>query len=206
MKIVNHSVEIMDRLDQDAILKKLEKCGRVCYKSEDKATDESAEKFIRSIIHRGHESVLEHVSITVKFITDRAIANELTRHRIASYSQESTRYVKYKDDIEFIMPVEIKESFKAGVMKSIYWKRSVGESESYYRKLIEIGEKPENARATLPLSTKTELVMTADVREWRHVIKLRISSAAHPDMRYIMGMVLDEFLVGLPVLFDDIRQ
>ncbi|MZQ97194.1 MAG: FAD-dependent thymidylate synthase [Acidaminobacter sp.] len=199
MKIVRPSVEIIDNIDKDAILKKLEICGRVCYKSEGNIKDDSAEKFVKSIIRRGHESVLEHVSITVRIITDRAIANELTRHRIASYSQESTRYVKY-DDIEVIAPVDLDDvSFKA-------WKEKCENDQWIYKLLLGYGEKPENARAVLPLSLKTELIMTANIREWRHVIKLRSSLAAHPDMRILMNMLYEEFIDKLPpVLFDYVK-
>lgn len=197
MKIIKPSVEIIDELNQDAILKKIEMCARVCYKSEDKATDESAEKFIRSIIKRGHESVLEHVSFTVRFVVDRAIANEIVRHRLTSPSQESTRYIRY-DSIGFVKPIELKQD-------SI-WKDACESSERFYSMLIQSGEKPETARSVLLHGTKTELILTSNAREWRHVIKLRTSPAAHTDMRHIMNKLLDELLVELPVLFDDIRS
>lgn len=198
MRIVEPSVEIIDELNQDAILRKLELCGRVCYKSEDRITEDSAERFIRSIINRGHESVLEHVSFTVRFVTDRAIANELTRHRLASFSQESTRYVKY-NDIEVIKPIEF-----ADESEEQRWFDSCDNDEFIYSLLIGYGTKPENARAVLPLCTKTELVMTANIREWRHILKLRLSRAAHPDMRYLMGLLSDQLIQSLPVLFEDV--
>ena len=199
MRIVEPSVEIIDELNQDAILRKLELCGRVCYKSEDRITEDSAEKFIRSIIKRGHESVLEHVSFTVRFVTDRAIANELTRHRLVSFSQESTRYVKY-NDIEFIMPIE----FEKNRLLANYFKMSLYEFEKTYVMLTMGGAKPENARAVLPLCTKTELIMTANIREWRHILKLRLSPAAHPDMRHLMILLFNQLVESLPVLFEDV--
>ena len=107
MKVRNQYFEILDRLNGKGILKKIEKCGRVCYKSENKIGDGTAEKFVGNIIKRGHESVLEHVSFSVRFVTDRAVTHELVRHRLASFSQESQRYVAYDGDMEFIRQVDM---------------------------------------------------------------------------------------------------
>lgn len=196
MKTVKQSVEIMDLIDGESILKKIEVCGRICYKSKVKDF-ETTKNFIKSLIKAGHESVLEHVSITVKFITDRAIANEIVRHRIASYSQESSRYCDYSNEIEFIEP-----SFKNEV--SDIWKKTCEDIEKSYD-CIARNEGIGIARSILPLSTKTELIMTANLREWRHFLKLRCSSKAHPQMRELTYQLKDKLQI-IPIIFDDLGK
>ena len=204
---MKQSVEIMDKLDGTAILKKLEMAGRVCYKSEDRIGEGTAEKFIKAIIDRGHESVLEHVSITVKFIVDRGVSHQLVRHRIASYSQESTRYCNYSNDkfgneLTFIKPCFFEEGSKGYEI----WKKSMQNIENEYMELIEVGAKPQEARSILPNSIKTEIVMTMNLREWRHFFLLRCDKAAHPQMREVAYMILDIFKEKLPLLFDNIVE
>ena len=205
MKIINSSVEILSNVDGKEMLKKIEQCGRTCYKSEDKITDSSAEKFVQNIIDRGHESVLEHVSISVKVICDRAISHEIVRHRLASYSQESTRYCNYGKDkfnqeITVILPV----MFDMNAPAYNIWKRSCENAETAYFDLLNEGYKPEDARSVLPNSLKTELVMTANLREWRHFLRMRLSPAAHPQMVEIAYRILMEFHEKVPVVFEDI--
>jgi thymidylate synthase (FAD) len=197
MKIISQSHEIMDNLDGKEILKKIELCGRVCYKSEDKITDNSAEKFVANIIKRGHESVLEHVSFTVRFITDRSVTHELVRHRLCAYSQESQRYVKYHN-MEFIMPVGMTED------ELTDWRYAMDSAESRYLSLLAANLSPQMARAVLPNSTKTEIVVSANIREWRHILKLRTSPAAHPQIRSLMCGLLAELKAKVPGVFDDI--
>lgn len=200
MKIIPASYEIMDELNYDNILEKLEKCGRVCYKSEDKITQGSSEKFIRGILKRGHEAVIEHFSFSVRFIVDRGISHEIVRHRLASFCQESTRYVNYgndKNELTFIKPYGMDDS------KEI-WKYAMQECEDCYLDLIASGASPQWARSVLPNSTKTELIMTANLREWRHFLKLRTSPAAHPQIREVASPLLNELKEKLPVLFEDI--
>jgi thymidylate synthase (FAD) len=211
MKIIKSSVEILDDLNPGEILKKLELCGRVCYKSEDKITDESAVKFISNIIKRGHESVLEHVSFSVRFICDRGVTHEMVRHRIASYSQESTRYCNYaKGDFNSEITVILPSFFDTGMGTAsnslVYdeWKYACISAERHYFKLLEMGATPEQARTVLPNSLKTEIIMTANIREWRHFLKLRTSKAAHPQIREVAKLLLDELTLKLPGLFDDI--
>ena len=182
------------------MLQHIENCGRTCYKSHDKITDGSAERFIGMLIRRGHESVLEHGSITVKLITNRAIANELVRHRIASYSQESTRYCTYRNEVAFIKP-EFKNKAAEGI-----WLNHCRHSEWDYKLMLENGEAPETARDILPLCLATEIVVTANIREWRNILKQRTAAAAHPQIRELMGKVLDLFLKDYAVLFSDIRE
>lgn len=212
MKIVNAGYEFITPIDGNVILKRIEQAGRVCYKSEDKITDESAIKFAQNIIARKHEAVLEHCSFTVKFIVDRGVSHEIVRHRVASYCQESTRYCNYSKDkfgneIAVIKPCfwrEDEEENKEYVKLAI-WKRSMAEAESAYFELLRIGATPQEARAVLPNSLKTEVVMTANIREWRHFLKLRTSSAAHPQMREVAIPLLKELQEKIPVLFDDIE-
>ena len=205
MRIVNAGYEIMDNLDGAAILEKIERGGRVCYKSEDKITSDSAEKFVRSIIKRGHESVLEHVSFTVRFIVDRGVSHELVRHRIASFSQESTRYCNYSKDkfgneLTFIKPC----FWEKGSLEYQKWEQAMQMIEDTYNEMIAMGAKPQEARSILPNSLKTELIVTMDLREWRHFFRLRTAERAHPQMREVASMLLEEMKGKIDVLFDDL--
>lgn len=196
MKIVEQSAELIDDVDGAAILKKIERCGRVCYQSQPK--EDSAENFVRMLIKRGHESVLEHESLTFRIVTSRGIMSELTRHRIASFSVESTRYVKY-DELTVIKPVGLTP------VGEYLWKSETEFIEKSYRLLIRNGERPEVARDVLPQCTKSELYMTANLREWRHILKLRLSKAAHPAMRELAGMIYDIIKEKVPVIVEDIE-
>ena len=196
----------MDDIDGAKILQKLERCGRVCYKSEDKITEGSAEKFIGMILKSGHESVLEHEKLTVKFICDRGVTHEIVRHRIASYSQESTRYCNYSKDkfgneLTFIRPCFWADDSDEYAV----WKQAMEEIEKTYVKLISLGAKPEEARSILPNSLKTEIVCTMNLREWRHFFRLRTAERAHPQIREISVALLDELKKRIPVIFDDIN-
>lgn len=202
MKIISPDFAFVDSINGNAILKKLEAAGRTCYKSENKMTEDSAANFVRNLIKRGHESVLEHVTITVRIITDRGISHEIVRHRLASYSQESTRYCNYKDkEIEFVLPYDIDPETKI----FDYWKLSCQASETDYKVLIAEGVAPQTARSVLPNCLKTELVMTCNLREWRHFFKMRCAPGAHPDMKYLATIMLHEFQEKIPVVFDDIE-
>lgn len=205
MRVINASVEFYEPVDGQAILKHIEKCGRVCYKSEDKIQEESAEKFVAGIIKRGHEAVLEHKSFTVKFTCDRGVSHEIVRHRLAAYCQESTRYCNYSNDkfgneITVIRPCFFKDS---GEEKR--WLEAMNVAEDLYFDLLDYGESPQEARAVLPNSLKTEVVMTANLREWRHFFKLRCSPAAHPQMREVAIKLLHLCQAEIPVIFDDIQ-
>lgn len=199
MKIVNASFSIETPIDGEQMLKSIEKAGRTCYKSEDRITDESAEAFVRKLIERGHESVLEHESITVRFICDRGISHEIVRHRLASYSQESQRYVRY-GDIEFINP------HMPNAKAHEAWHESCERAEETYKELLSHGVQPQQARSVLPNSTKTEIIMTANLREWRHFLKLRTAKAAHPQMRALTAPLLKKLKEWIPVVFDDIKE
>jgi thymidylate synthase (FAD) len=194
------------------ILKKLESAGRTCYKSEDKITDESCEQFIKIILDKNHESVLEHCSLTTRIVTDRGVSHELVRHRIASYSQESTRYANYSKDkfgneCTFILPVWFYSDFDrafnvdAGVLYSI-WEEACIASERYYMLLLEREHTPQQARTVLNNSLKTEIVVTMNLRSWKHFFQLRCSKAAHPQMRELALSMLEEFYKLLPPVFE----
>lgn len=205
MKIVIPKVEILDTVD-NSILKKIEMCGRVCYKSEDKITEDSAKAFVKSIIGRGHESVLEHVNVTCKFTCDRGVSHELVRHRIASYSQESTRYCNYSHDrfdgeIKVVRPFRF-EAWNPEQQRE--WERAMKDAENRYFGLLKEGATPEQARSVLPNSLKTEVIVTANIRSWRHFLRLRTSASAHPDIRSLANMLLMMFKSRVEVLFDDI--
>lgn len=315
MKVILPSVEILPYLDGKEILKHLEKCGRVCYKSEDKISDISSEKFLQGIIKRGHEAVLEHASfifkvsynvykdiidkvnfvesyyfkkmylrftdsdgyiisgnvrawrdffrfagvpfymndfvetnsilfpefknnsqfsfkegkwsvrqisvndlvsdcqrlvhedVSVRFVCDRGISHEIVRHRDASYCQESTRYCNYMkekfgNEITVIQPC----FFEKDSREYFIWERNMECCEKSYFDLLDCGCSPQQARCVLPNSLKTEIIMTANIREWRHFLELRCSKAAHPQMIEVACKVLTEFHLSIPVLFDDIWE
>jgi len=206
MKIIKPSARIVSSVDGDAILKRIEEYGRVCYKSEDRITEDSAKRFVENLIKRGHESVLEHVSVTVKFVCDRGVSHEIVRHRLASYSQESTRFCNYsKDDFGSEITVIEPCFLVPGTAGYDMWYRACLVAEQMYFKMLDWGCTPEESRAVLPNSLKTELVMTANLREWRHFFKLRTSKAAHPQMRELTVPLLGEFKEKIPVVFDDIK-
>lgn len=202
MNIIQPSATIIDDLDGQAILKKIENAARTCYQSFDKAGKGTAEKLIASCIKRGHESIMEHVSVSVWFITDRAIHNELVRHRITSVSCESTRYCKYENGIAVISPLFQNDSFG---IKNYYWEKAMKQSEESYCQMIARGATPQEARAVLPMSLKCEYVVTANLREWRYIFRLRCNSASHPEMQRIMIPLMGDFKERIPVVFDDIE-
>lgn len=205
MKVEKASFEIIDTVRPSEILINIEKFGRVCYKSESNITTDSAEPFITKIIESGHESVIEHEKISVKIICDRGVSHEIVRHRIASYSQESTRYCNYSKDkfgneLTFIKPVFWSEDSQ----QYNIWCDSMKNIENAYMHLISLGVPPEQARTVLPNSLKTEIVVTMNLREWRHFFKLRTSKRAHPQMREISIPMLQKFKDLLPCVFNDI--
>ena len=210
MNIIDASYEILSELDKNKIYKQIELAARTCYKSEDKIADGSAEKLIKALIKNKHEAMLEHWSISVKFICDRAIANEIVRHRLASFAQESTRYCLYTNDkfdnqVTFIKPIQ----FKYDTPEYYTWKCFCLNAEQAYKDLIEKGATAEEARIVLPLCTKTEIVMTANFREWRHFLNLRAADAtgkAHIQIKELAVPLLMKLHDKLPELFEDIFQ
>ena len=205
MKIIKPNFEILDKLNGEEILKKIEQAGRVCYKSECKIQVGSARKFVESIIKKGHESVLEHEKVSVRIICDRGVSHEIVRCRIASYSQESTRYCNYSDD-RFDKEISVVEPlfFEPGSKAWMYWVKACQMSENMYFSLLDEGCSPQQARSVLPNSVKRELVMTMNLREWRHFFRIRTSKAAHAQMREITIPLLQTMKEKIPVIFDDI--
>lgn len=210
MRIIEPSYEILTEISEGGIneLQHIEKIGRVCYKSEDKITEDgkSAKKFVKMLIERGHEAMIEHSSLSVKFTVDRGVSHELVRHRIASFAQESTRYCNYSKDkfgkeITVIRPL----FFEEGSDKDVAWTDSMVSAEHMYFELLDLGATPQEARSVLPNSTKTEITITANYREWRNFFKLRTAKAAHPQMQEVTRPLLKELKSKLPIIFDDIK-
>ena len=190
----------------------LERIGRVCYKSEDRITEDSATKFIKSIVARNHLSVIEHCVVTIRFITNRGVSHELVRHRIASFSQESTRFCNYnkQNHLEFIIPhwLDVKEGVfnyndltPGSLAPEQIFLYGLLMAEEAYNSLIVGGKKPEDARDILPIDVKTEIVVTANLREWLLICNLRTAKTAHPNMRQVMSMVLDTLQSKYPEIF-----
>jgi len=190
-----------------ALLRLIERAARTCYKSECKITAESAGEFVRKISQvKKHVSVIEHASITVRFICDRGVTHEIVRHRIAAYSQESTRYCNYgKDQFGKEITVIRPPFWSECDHRYQFWLTACQAAEVAYFAMLDYGATPQEARSVLPNSLKTEIVMTANLREWRHVMQLRCSEAAHPQMRQLMLPLLLDFKASLPEIFDDIH-
>lgn len=205
MKIVMPEFEILSPLEPKAMLARIERAGRTCYRSEGRITPDSASAFVRGIIKSGHHSVIEHESLSVRLVCDRGVTHELVRHRLAAFSQESTRYVNYGRGPEGRGLVLVKPLFfEEGTEKYDLWLKAMEAAEKAYLELIEAGASAQEARTVLPNSLKTEIVMTANLREWRHVLAIRCAPASHPQMREIMKMLLDKFKELLPDIFGDI--
>lgn len=208
MKIVKAGYEIITPINGKVILERIEQVARTCYKSENKIAEGSEEKMVAALIKRGHEAMLEHCSFTVKFIVDRGISHELVRHRLASFAQESTRYCNYSKDgfggeITVISPCFL----TPGTDGYELWYQGCYDAEKAYFGMLNWGCTPQEARAVLPNSLKTEVCMTADLREWRHFFKLRAADAtgtAHPQMKEVTVPLLKELKQLIPIVFDDI--
>lgn len=209
MKIVKASSELVLNIEPQEMLDNIERCARVCYKSDIARKGHDQKHFIKQLINSGHESVLEHATFSVKFIVDRGVSHELVRHRIASYSQESTRYCnysneKFNNEITVIKPC----FFNEGTDQYSTWKYACECSEKAYMILIANGAKPEEARTVLPNSLKTEIIMTTNVREWRHFLLLRaqgITGKPHSQMLEVTTQLLDTLHMTMPILFEDIH-
>ncbi len=213
MRIVKPEVIVEDKVDGMQILRNLERYGRVCYKSENRITDDSAKEFIKHAIEIGHHSIIEHERITVRIICDRGVTHEIVRHRVASYSQESTRYCNYGKDkfgneIAVIDPCfwPDRETLDSDdYAKYRAWELAMREAEGRYMELLSYGATPQEARSVLPNSLKTEIIVTFNIREWRHFFKLRGSKAVHPQMREIVKMAWEKLSALVPVVFDDCK-
>lgn len=205
MKEEKSQVIIEDNFDGIEMLKSLERKGRICYKSEHKITENSYIDFLRSIITRGHESVLEHEKISVRVICDRGVSHQIVRHRLGSYSQESTRYCNYSND-QFGQQITVIKPTYLNEQQYLIWKQAMQSAENCYFQLLELGSSPQEARTVLPTSLKTEIVITYNLREWRHFLKVRTLKVAHPQMREIALNILNELKQRIPIIFDDIME
>lgn len=208
MQAIKPYTQIYKDFDGQKVLQKIEAAARTCYKSEGKIQEGSAAKLVAGLIKSGHEAMLEHASVTVKFVVDRGISHELVRHRLASFAQESTRYCNYsKDDfgseITFIIPDYLEYKSEGWNI----WKESMKQAEDAYFKMLDFGLSPQQARAVLPNSLKTEVVMTANLSEWRHFFKLRAlgtTGKPHPQMLEVAVPLLEDMKNLIPVVFDDL--
>lgn len=214
MKIVKPSVSLEWHTMNPEII--IERAGRTCYKSEDKITSDSAAKFIKMLGEKGHASVIEHAVASFRIICDRGVSHEIVRHRIASiddehedanhpspssFSQESTRYCNYSKDK--FGGIKLSPMLQNLTNKQIERRTKLYETmEAVYLAEISEGVSPQQARDNLPICLKTELVMTCNFREWKHFLKLRTSSAAHPQMREIALMIQAELRRIAPTVFE----
>ena len=213
MRVIEQGHELIDLPDH--CLETLEKAGRTCYKSEAKITPDSAAQFVEMLVRHNHHAMIEFGDIIVRLITNRGVTHELVRHRHCSFAQESTRYVRYDGAMDFIRPVwsgegvlgkwtdpnQIPEALPEG---DRVWIGSMIRAEQEYRQLIELGWKAQMAREILPNSLKTEIVVKANIREWRHIFTLRCAKASHPQMVALMQPLLADLKSRIPVVFDDL--
>lgn len=244
MKIIKAGYQVLNPAMDDpthisAIYRNIERAGRTCYKSEDRITDESAEKFVRAIVKNGHEAMLEHANMAVRFTVDRGVSHEFVRHRMASFAQESTRYCNYSGDkfgyeITVIEPCffdEVPYATKQGIVKYFAspalepidgsllktakdhqyanWYGACCAAEDSYFQMLAWGATPQEARSVLPTSLKTEIIITANMREWRHMFKLRAlgtTGKPHPQMAEVMVPLMNECILKMPALFGDLAM
>lgn len=209
MKEITQSATLVQCTQNAAAM--LERIARVCYNSENKMTcscnDGNCEKcrerrnaFLGGLKRNRHESIFEHASATFLLVTDRGITHELVRHRLASYTQSSTRYIKYDDDMPVVPPIFTDETEK------IIWRQAMEQAERSYRELLDGGVPPQNARDVLPTCTAAKLFVTANFREWRHILTLRLAKGAHPKIRALAAMILEQLAPHCPVYFDDLEK
>lgn len=213
MKVIYPDYEILTPISDGGLeeLQKIERIARTCYKSENHITPdgESAKRLVSALIRSGHMAMLEHGSLSVKFIVDRGVSHEMVRHRMASFAQESTRYCNYAADkfgneLTFIAPT-FWSAYK-DPDAAYTWMDAMAAAEEHYFKLLSLGAKPEEARSVLPNSLKTEIVVTANYREWRHIFELRTSPKAHPQIREVMTPLMEELRQRIPVIFDNFEE
>ena len=203
MKFIEQSVELLNEQDYGTAVRLLEQAGRTCYQSDRSETLGGAEKFLQNLIRAGHESVVEHLNITVKFVTSRNITHQIVRHRLASHSQMSTRYVNQTKDGGLKV---IKPALQMGSEEWEEFENSVNESEYTYNKLKAKGVKNDIAREVLPGCISTELVMSANVREWRHFFKVRCDKASHYQIQELAKLALIQMYSAYPCLFEDLYR
>lgn len=214
-----HVIIGKDQIEGHKILKHIEKIARTCYKSEDLINDESAEKMIKKLIKMNHLAMIEHASVSVLFTCDRGVTHEIVRHRVASYAQESTRYVNYSKDkfgneigyIDIAGGIALDTKMKDLPVETIdaiisEWNQACIDAEKHYMKMLELGATPQIARSVLNNSTKSDINVTMNLREWRHFFELRCDIPAHPQMRELVIPLLKEMSEVIPIVFDDLVE
>lgn len=214
-----HVIIGKDQIEGHKILKHIEKIARTCYKSEDLINDESAEKMIKKLIKMNHLAMIEHASVSVLFTCDRGVTHEIVRHRVASYAQESTRYVNYSKDkfgneigyIDIAGGIALDTKMKDIPVETIdaiisEWNQACIDAEKHYMKMLELGATPQIARSVLNNSTKSDINVTMNLREWRHFFELRCDTPAHPQMRELVIPLLKEMSEVIPIVFDDLVE
>ena len=214
-----HVIIGKDQIEGHKILKHIEKIARTCYKSEDLINDESAEKMIKKLIKMNHLAMIEHASVSVLFTCDRGVTHEIVRHRVASYAQESTRYVNYSKDkfgneigyIDIAGGIALDTKMKDLPVETINaiiseWNQACIDAEKHYMKMLELGATPQIARSVLNNSTKSDINVTMNLREWRHFFELRCDTPAHPQMRELVIPLLKEMSEVIPIVFDDLVE
>ena len=210
MKIIKPYVEpTVPLAPAEDLYRIVEVGGRTCYLSEAVEGDTPA-KFIQRAIKRGHESILEHATISLRFICDRGVSHELVRHRLASYSQESTRYCNYSkgkfgEEITVIKPCFWDESD----FEYVEWANLCSKAEDAYIDLLRRGATPQEARSVLPNSLKTEIVVTMNIRNWRHFFQMRyfgVAGTPHPQMVEVAKMAFDLLCSHYPAFFEDLKK
>lgn len=209
MRIIEPSVEILTKIDEDQFLKQIEMCARNCYKSEETITEDSssAKKMIKKLIELNHTAMIEFADITCKLVADTGVLKDITRHRHCSFAVESTRYCNYSKDkfgseLTFIKPCNMNED--SGIYHT--WLKTMKGIEDSYNLMAELGAKPDQLRMILPHSLKSEICMKANIREWRHIFGLRCAPAAHPSVQQVMKMLLIKMYEKLPLLFEDLYK
>ena len=214
-----HVIIGKDQIEGHKILKHIEKIARTCYKSEDLINNESAEKMIKKLIKMNHLAMIEHASVSVLFTCDRGVTHEIVRHRVASYAQESTRYVNYSKDkfgneigyIDIAGGIALDTKMKDLPVETIdaiisEWHQACIDAEKHYMKMLELGATPQIARSVLNNSTKSDINVTMNLREWRHFFELRCDTPAHPQMRELVIPLLKEMSEVIPIVFDDLVE
>jgi len=206
MKIVKPSYEILNLPDFGPILKHLEDVARTCYQSHDKTCEGSEVKMVQNLIKRNHTAMMEFADMTVRFTCDRGVSHELVRHRHCSFAQESTRYVKYDGEMEFILPCWFENPPSKNVeTPEGQWMWAMEDAEERYQDMLSQGQSPQQARSVLPNSLKTEIVVKTNLRDWMHIFLLRCDKAAHPQMRELMIPLYEELKEKCPVIFETVE-
>lgn len=224
MRLIRPSINFLWMTEKPLL--QIERAGRTCYKSEKGISKGSAKLFVQKLLDRGHGAMIEHASASYRVICDRGVTHEIVRHRLFSYAQESTRYCNYKDSVTFVKPLWLYEqlsdltvvesvpsldyyleTFPGGNAEMLHWLHAMAVAEIKYQIAIDnLNWTPQQARSVLPNSLKTEIVITGNLREWRHFFKLRTAKTAHPQMQEIANMLLKDIKQRIPVIYDDIGE